>query len=82
VPDSNLLAAIHADRNDVARWLALAAWLSENGRADEAAAVRVFWREIRDGPGGQSIEAALKDVRDHAEVLGRLARQVEGRERA
>jgi uncharacterized protein (TIGR02996 family) len=38
VPD-----AIRERPDDGARWLALAGWLFDNGRDDEAVAVRAFW---------------------------------------
>jgi uncharacterized protein (TIGR02996 family) len=42
------LAAIRERPDDGPRWLALARWLTDNGRDDEAAAVRVFWPTLRD----------------------------------
>jgi len=37
------LDAIRSNPDDESRWLALAGWLWDNGRDDEAAVVRVFW---------------------------------------
>ena len=43
MPDlAQLLDAIRAGPDDEAGWLALGSWLRDNGRDDEAAAVRVF----------------------------------------
>ena len=46
----DLVAAALADPNAAAGWQALAASLFDNGRDGEAAAVRVFWPTIGDGP--------------------------------
>jgi uncharacterized protein (TIGR02996 family) len=72
MPEPYLLAAIRADPDDGPRWLALALWFADNGRDDEAAAVRVFWRTLGDRPRvRRSIEAVLADVRRNASILAR-----------
>jgi uncharacterized protein (TIGR02996 family) len=78
--DPALLAAIAAHPDDEARWLALAAWLRDEGRHDEAAAVRAFWPALRDSlAAGRSLESALGLLRRHAGRLGRRARECEDR---
>ena len=60
-----------------ARWLALSSWLWDNGRYDEAVAVRVFWPVIRDDlVGGRTVEGAMEMVRQNAGRLARRARDV------
>jgi uncharacterized protein (TIGR02996 family) len=78
----HLLAAIRADPGREAGWLAVAGWLSDNGRNDEAAAVRVFWPTLRDNVtvSGVSVEQTLRDLARHAIRLGKRAREIEGRE--
>ena len=77
--DPALLAAILADPDDEAAWLALAAWLRDEGRDDEAAAVRVFWPALRNSlGGGRTLDFALEYVRANARRLGREARRFEG----
>src|SRR5215207_10004872 len=62
--DPILLAAIPADPDDGARWLALAQWFADNGRDDEATAVRVFWPGMRSNlAAGRSLETTLEVVR-------------------
>ena len=81
-PDPALLAAIRADPDDGARWLALAGWFRDDGRDDESAAVRVFWLALRDSPAaGRSIDLVLADVGRNAGLLGASAREIEGRGR-
>src|SRR5689334_2775192 len=46
--NSALTSAIVAHPVDETRWLALAVLLWDNGRDDEAAAVRVFWPVLQD----------------------------------
>src|SRR5262245_31064128 len=60
-------------------WLALAAWLTDEGRDDEAAVVRVFWPTLRDNltVAGVSLGATLRDVARHARRLGQRAREIE-----
>jgi hypothetical protein len=43
-----LLDALRERLDDEGRWLALAGWLRDNDRDDEAAVVRVFWPTLRD----------------------------------
>ena len=83
MPDlPQLLDAIRARPDAEAGWLALAGWLWDNGRDDEAAAVRVFWPTLRDTVtvSGVSVEQTLREVARHAVKLGRKAREIEGRE--
>jgi len=78
--DPELSALIKADPNDGARWLAVAGWYTDNEREDEAVAVRVFWRALRDELAtGWSIEAVLDDLRRSASILGACAREIEER---
>jgi hypothetical protein len=80
MPDlPQLLDAIRA-RPD-AGWLALASWLRDNGRDDEAAAVRVYWPTLRDNVtvSGVSVELTVRELARHAARLGRRAREIEGR---
>ena len=79
LPD--LLAAIRDRPNDEARWLALAGWLRDHGRDDEAAVVRVFWPTLRDTVTacGASVHQSLRKVVRNAARLGRRAREVEER---
>jgi hypothetical protein len=73
-------AAILAAPDHGAGWLALAAWLRDNDRNEEAAAVRAFWPAMRNClAAGRSLEAVLADVRRSAWTLGRCARWIEER---
>jgi hypothetical protein len=74
VPD-----AIRERPDDGPRWLALAGWLLDNGRGDEAVAVRVYWPVLRDNLARASLESTLEDVARHARLLGRRARGAEAR---
>src|SRR4051794_12302998 len=76
-----ILDAIRERPDDGARWLALARWPLDNGREDEAAAVRVFWPTMRDHvvEAEVSAEASLAEVARNAKVLCRAARQIEGK---
>jgi uncharacterized protein (TIGR02996 family) len=76
-----ILDAIREQPDDGPRWLALASWLSDNGREDEAAAVRVFWPALQDDLARRSLDDTLEDVARNAELLGQCARKVEGRTR-
>jgi hypothetical protein len=59
-------------------WIALAVWLSQQGRYDEAAAVRVFWPKLSARVrAGDSVHMTLRDVARHADWWGRRARQVD-----
>jgi hypothetical protein len=74
----SLLAAIRSEPEAEPRWLALAAFLWNNGLDDDAAVVRVFWPAIRDSlANGRSLESALRLVHAHAGRLGRRARGIE-----
>jgi len=74
-----VLDAIRAKPDDGPRWPALASWLWDNGRDDEAAAVRVFWPVLRDNLARASLESTLADVARHAKLLGQQAREAEAR---
>jgi uncharacterized protein (TIGR02996 family) len=80
VPDlPAVLDAIREKPDDGPRWLALASWLWDNGRDDEAAAVRAFWPALRENvEAGVSLDGTLRQVAFHAKMLGRRAREVEG----
>jgi uncharacterized protein (TIGR02996 family) len=72
-----ILGAIRERPDDGPRWLALAAWLRDNGRDDEAAAVRVYWPVLRDNLARASLESTMADVARHSRLLGQRAREVE-----
>ena len=55
-------------------WEALSTWLEDNGRDDEAAAVRILWRMLRANLACASLENRLADVARNASVLGAIAR--------
>jgi hypothetical protein len=61
--------------------LALAAWLWDNGRNDEAAPVRVYWPTFRDNVtvAGISVVKTLRKLARHAGMLGRRPREIEAR---
>ncbi|MBO0700526.1 MAG: hypothetical protein J2P46_19170 [Zavarzinella sp.] len=74
----NLLSAVRDAPNDERPWLALAAWLRDHGRDDEAATLRVFWPALQDSlAAGRSLESALDLVRANAWRLGPRAREIE-----
>jgi hypothetical protein len=76
--DPTLLAAIGVNPNIEGPWASLAAWLRDNGRDDEADAVRVFWPRLSACVrAGWSVHTALRDVARHAAWWGRQARQVD-----
>jgi uncharacterized protein (TIGR02996 family) len=79
MPDlPDLLDAIQADPNSEGRWLALSWWLSDNGRDDEAAAVRVFWPTLRDTvAAGTTVRETMRRVAGNAAKLSRRARRIE-----
>jgi hypothetical protein len=82
-PDHALTAAVAAEPDRESAWLALAAWFRDNGRDEEAAAVRVFWPALRDGlAGGRTLERILEYVRVNAWRLGPQAREWEKRDGA
>jgi hypothetical protein len=73
-----ILDAIQADPNCEGRSLALASWLSDNGREDEAVAVCVFWPTLRDTMAtGITLRVTMRRVARSAVKLGRRARQIE-----
>jgi hypothetical protein len=83
MPDlPTLLESIGENPDDEARWRALSLWLWDDGRDDEAAAVRVLWATLRDNltTAGGSPRETLADVARHANVLGQLAREIEARD--
>ena len=76
-----ILNAIRERPDDGHRWLALASWLWDNDRDDEAVAVQVFWPNLRDRVliEGHSVHATLRYVARYARVFGHKAREIEGR---
>jgi hypothetical protein len=75
-----ILDTIHRQPADGPQWLALAAWLRDNGRDDEADAGRVFWPVLRDNfEAGVSVEATLRQLERNAATLARHARRVSAR---
>jgi hypothetical protein len=76
-----ILDAIRERPDDCARWRALASWLWDEGRDDEAAADRAIWPALRDNvvEAGVSLDETLRQVASHAKMLARRARAVEGR---
>jgi hypothetical protein len=80
MPDADLLDAVIDDPDDGERWLNLTRWFTDHGRADEAAALQVYWPTLRDSLAiRRSIEAVLDDLRRHASILGACAREIEER---
>jgi hypothetical protein len=80
VPDlPAIIDAIREGPADEACWLALSSWFWDNGRDDEADAVRVFWPVLRDNvEAGVTVEETLRQLKQHAATLGIRARRVEG----
>jgi uncharacterized protein (TIGR02996 family) len=74
-----ILGAIREDPDDGNRWLALAAWLWDNGRDDEAVVVRGLWPTLRDNVGDTSLKATLAEVRRSRKSLARWARKIDAR---
>jgi uncharacterized protein (TIGR02996 family) len=76
-----LLDAIREQPDDGPRWLALAGWLGDEGRDDEAAAVRVFWPTLRDDvlKSRVSLDRTLANLKESAAILGSAARKIEER---
>ncbi len=74
-----LLDALRERPDDANRWLALGTWLEDNGRDDEAAAVRVYWPAFRDNVTVARVPLGLtlRDVARHAGTLGPQARRIE-----
>jgi hypothetical protein len=61
-----------------AAWLALAGWLADNGREDEAAAVRVFFPVLVENlDRGATLEETLAIVQRNAGRLARRAKTIE-----
>jgi hypothetical protein len=77
VPDlPAILDATQADPNCEGRWVA--SWLSDNGREDEAVAVRVFWPTLRDTVAERTpVREPMRQVVRDAIKLGRRAQRVE-----
>jgi ABC-type arginine/histidine transport system permease subunit len=71
------LTAISEVPDDGDRWRALAIWLLDNGRDDEAHAVRALWPTLRDNLACASLGDTLTDVARNAKVLAAVARKVE-----
>jgi thioredoxin-like negative regulator of GroEL len=76
-----LTAAIAQDPDDGSRWLALAAWYTDQGRKDEGDAVRVLWRTFRANLSRATLCGILANLTDSAPLFGDIARQVERRAR-
>lgn len=76
---ASLLQAIAADPDDGEHWHALADWLRDHGRDDEAVAVRVLWPTLRDNLSCASLEVTLADVGRNGKVLADRARELQGR---
>ena len=73
-PERDLLDAIRTDPDSESPWLNLARWFEDNGRDDEAVAVRVFRRTLSDSLAVRcSLETVLDDVRRNAGILGACA---------
>ena len=74
-----LLNVIRERPDDGNRWLALASWLWDHARDDEAVAVELFWPTLRDNVivSGLSLQATLRDMAERARVLGEQARAFE-----
>jgi hypothetical protein len=72
-----LTVAIAQDPDDGPRWLALAAWYTDQGRKDEGDAVRVLWRTLRDNLPSVPLSGVLANLTDSAPLFGEIARQIE-----
>jgi len=78
VPDLPvILDAIREKPDDGPRWLALASWLRDNGRDDEAAAVRTLWPTFRENLAFTTLGQTMDNLARHAALFGNIARQVE-----
>src|SRR5262245_4504671 len=73
----SILNAIRESPDDEAHWLALTEWLYDNGRDDEAVAVRVPWPTLRENLACVSLAATLAGVARTAAVLAEAARAIE-----
>jgi hypothetical protein len=74
-----ILNAINENPDDGDRWLALAAWLWDNGRDHEELGVGVLWPTLRDNVADTSLNATLAEVKRSAKTLVKLARKIERR---
>jgi len=75
-----IVHSIRENPDDPTHWHALASWLADNGREEEAAVVRVFWPAIADTVAlGVPVAEALEQVRRNAMRLGKAARDIEER---
>ena len=72
-----LTVAIAQDPDDGPRWLALAAWYTDQGRKDEGDAVRVLWRTLRENLPGVPLGDTLANLTGAAPLFGEIARQIE-----
>jgi uncharacterized protein (TIGR02996 family) len=76
-----ILDTIRHQPDDERHWLALASWLWDNGRDDEATVVRVFWPTLRENlRDGVSLDETLRQVEENAGRLAKQAREAEDRE--
>jgi hypothetical protein len=76
---AEILNSVRERPDDGRRWFDLASWLWDNGRDDEAVAVRVLWPTLRDNLAHVSLEATLAEVVRNAKRFAKLARNIEGR---
>jgi hypothetical protein len=75
---SRILNAGRSNPDNSARWLALASCLRDNGRDDEAAAVRMFYPVLQDNLArGETLESTLALMQRNAARLARRARRME-----
>ena len=76
--DATILDAIRRNPTAPVCWLGLAGWLADNGRDDEAAAVRVFYPVLVENlERGATVEETLTIVRRTAGRLAIRARRME-----
>jgi hypothetical protein len=74
--DETLVGAIRENAAVESRWLALSRWLWDNGRADEAAAGRVFWPSLRDNVAELGLDETLAALARRAEERGAVVGSV------
>lgn len=72
-----ILDAIQDDPDDAHHWIALVCWLSDQGKDDDANAVRLLWPTLRDNLRFATLEATLADLARNAKVLAAIARKME-----
>ena len=73
-----ILNRIRANSGCEAHWLDLAGWFCDNGRDDEAAAMRIYWPVLRDSISPRvTLDETIAFVVRHAGQIGRTARDVE-----